>query len=619
VSNADDGTLNDDAPPPATNIGADYVFKTEPLNEAEHGRPNERGAPAHGYPEEDSQNIFQPMDAASGELIAATVFDEEGYLNLNPDVREAIELGQFESAYAHYVSYGHAERRPIPYMPTETRNVMLTATGTGQSQVASMQARCSIEALLIAPRAGLMLVGWIDDVTHPISCIRIISSGWRVVIDASRLVRIRRMDVEEAIGSRTPRALGFFGFLQFERGGEASGPVQVELWQKGGIVTAVQSVATIVGDVDLRNASLAHLAAASFLGNPGIESMGFLGQGVGTELVRFNKAITQRLVARPFVERFGAKKGSVRGTIIICLYSKLEYYFVQNCLFSGLPGIEEYEFVYVSNSPEMAETLLREAHSASLIYGLTNSVMILAGNAGFGGANNAAAQIARSNRLLMVNPDVFPRDHDWAKKHTDLLDTAAPDHTRLFGVPLYYDDGSLMHGGMYFAIDVGVTMVAGAPRAQQICRVEHYGKGAPADSPQFTHPRPVPAVTGAFLSIDRGWFEELGGFTQDFIFGHYEDADLCLKSIEKGVAPWLQDIRMWHMEGKGSTREPAHEGGSMVNRWIFSHTWMRRIQDELNGPEPSHRLLRESPLAASRAAQTETVKPKSDGRRKVFR
>jgi GT2 family glycosyltransferase len=619
VSDADESTPNSDALPPAIHIGTNEVFKVAVIEEVEYVRPNRDGMQADGYPEQTSQNkIFRRMDETSGELIPAAVFDEAGYLRLNPDVRHAIELGQFESGYSHYVLYGHAEGRPLPDMPTEVRNVMLASIGAGQSDVSSIQARCSIDALLVAPTGGLMVVGWIDDVTHPISCIRIISSSWRVVIDASRCVRVRRMDVEKAIGSRAQHSFGFFGFLHFDRGGDASGPMKVELWQTGGFATVLQCAATIVGDVDLRNTALAHLAGASFFGNPGIESMRYLGQGVGAELVHFNKAITRRLVAAPYVERFGPQKKSPRGTIIVCLYGKSEFYFVQNCLFAGLPGIDEYEFVYVSNSPEMAETLLREAQSASLIYGLTNSVMILSGNAGFGGANNAAARMARSNRLLIVNPDVFPRDHDWAKKHTDLLDAATPERTRLFGVPLYYDDGSLMHGGMYFDIDVGLAMASEMPVAQQICRVEHYGKGAPSESPQFTRPRPVPAVTAAFLSIESWWFEQLGGFTEDFIFGHYEDADLCLKSIEKGVAPWLQDIRMWHLEGKGSTRELAHEGGSMVNRWLFSQTWMRMIEAGLKGPAPGHALFQPSSLPASLGADTEPAKPKSNRRRRVF-
>jgi GT2 family glycosyltransferase len=150
---------------------------------------------------------------------------------------------------------------------------------------------------------------------------------------------------------------------------------------------------------------------------------------------------------------------------------------------------------------------------------------------------------------------------------------------------------------MYFEIDVGLSLAGGRPVARQICRVEHYGKGAPAESPQFTRPRPVPAVTGAFISVDKSWFEKLGGFTEDFIYGHYEDADLCLKSIEKGVVPWLQDIRMWHLEGKGSTRQLPHEGGSLVNRWLFSQRWLRVIEAGLKGSAPSHTLL-QAPYSA---------------------
>jgi GT2 family glycosyltransferase len=486
-----------------------------------------------------------------------------------------------------------------PSMPKEDRNIMLASIDTGHSEVAPVQARCSIDALLIAPNLGLMIVGWIDDVSSPLSCIRITSSGWRTVIDASRFIRVRRTDVEKALGSRAAHLFGFLGFLHFDRGGDASGPIKVELWQRGGLAPTVECVPTLVGDVDLRNTVLAYLASASFFGNPAFESMSCLGQGVGAELVRLNKAITSRVVATPFVERFGLHKKTPRGTIIVCLYGKPEFYFVQNCLFSGLPGIDEYEFVYVSNSPEMAETLLREAQAANLVYGLTSSVMILTGNAGFGAANNVAARIARSDRLLIVNPDVFPRDLDWAKKHSSLLETAPSEQTRLFGVPLYYDDGSLMHGGMHFEVDIGLSISKGAPVAQKVCRVEHYGKGAPPGSSQFTHSRQVPAVSGAFISVERSWFEKLGGFTEDFIFGHYEDADLCLKSIEKGVVPWLQDIRMWHLEGNGSTRQLPHEGGSLVNRWLFSQTWMRTIEAGLKGPSPSHALLRAPSPTAS--------------------
>jgi GT2 family glycosyltransferase len=319
------------------------------------------------------------------------------------------------------------------------------------------------------------------------------------------------------------------------------------------------------------------------------------------------------------VERFGPQGRSPRGTIVVCLYGKPEFFFVQNCLYAGLPGIDDYEFVYVSNSPEMAETLLREAHCANLIYGLAISIVILPGNAGFGAANNAAARIARSDRLLVVNPDVFPRDQDWAKKHTELLGSVPAEQSRMFGVPLYYDDGSLMHGGMYFEVDVGLSLSGGRPAPARICRTEHYGKGSPAKSVNFIRPRPVPAVTGAFISIERSWFELLGGFTEDFIFGHYEDADLCLKSIARGTAPWIHDIRLWHLEGKGSTRRPHHEGGSIVNRWLFSSTWMAMIENGLKGPAPTHALMEPTVSPTSLVPESEHSKRKVVRQRRVIR
>jgi GT2 family glycosyltransferase len=97
----------------------------------------------------------------------------------------------------------------------------------------------------------------------------------------------------------------------------------------------------------------------------------------------------------------------------------------------------------------------------------------------------------------------------------------------------------------------------------------------------------VPAVTGAFISVARNWFENLGGFSPDFSFGHYEDADLCLRSLVGGSPVWMHDVGFWHMEGKGSTRRIVHEGGSLVNRWHFTRCWADTIRADLLGPHPA--------------------------------
>ena len=91
-----------------------------------------------------------------------------------------------------------------------------------------------------------------------------------------------------------------------------------------------------------------------------------------------------------------------------------------------------------------------------------------------------------------------------------------------------------MHAGMFFDVDTGISIKEGKVEHHETIRVEHYAKGAPPDTRAFLESRQVPAVTGAFISLSRSWFETLGGFSLDYVFGHYEDADLCLR--ESG--PW---------------------------------------------------------------------------------
>ena len=532
-------------------------------------------------------------DLDVGVEIDEATFDEAGYLRLNPDVGEAIQRGIFASGHDHYVGYGYREGRSVTGGVIEPRNRLIkTATHPSLPMLTSApMVGHSIESILVSRGGGLMLVGWVDDASNPVSHIRISTRHWRVVMDGAKLVRIRRGDVENALGRGATHSYGMFGFLFFDKQLTATETCILEIILFGGEILRLELLPRAVDDAELRNVLLTYLAHASFYGNAHVEGIMCLEGGLGDEIVRFNRSITQKVVASPYVERFGSRKRKPVTSLVVCLYGKAEFQFVQSCLYAGLPGIQDYEFIFVSNSPELAETLLREARSASLVYGVDQTIVVLPANAGFGGANNVAVQASSANRIIILNPDVFPRDQAWARLHTDMIDNLPAEQTRMFGVPLYYDDGSLMHGGMYFDVDTGLSMAGGHPKSCAMVRVEHYGKGAPSWSQDFLRPRPVPAVTGAFISADRDWFEALGGFTEDYVFGHYEDADLCLKSLERDVPVWLQDIKMWHLEGKGSTRLPPHEGGSLVNRWLFSKTWLSTIDPQLIGQSPTHPLL----------------------------
>lgn len=512
-------------------------------------------------------------------------FNEAAYLDTYPDVQVAIDLGDFASAREHYLVHGVPEGRGA-------QERYLYALGLGvPGAVAVAGAAVSIDQVVVAAGGTVLVVGWVDDREAPMHGITALpgeGDGWHT----TAFGRVRRPDVEQALGAGPGHCFGFWALMHAAPANGMRRPWTLRVRRVNGLYGDAVAAPHFVADPEARNIILGYIAAAEHFGNRGIETVIALDEGMGDELVAFNRRISATITANPHVVRHGPQRARYAASLVVCLYGRAEFMFLQAALFQPAPGSEEHEYIFVSNSPELAEVLDKQARIAARIYGLSITVVTLAGNAGFSAANNIAARFARSPRLIIINPDVFPRDAGWARQHTAIVEGLPVERTAMFGAPLYYDDGSLMHGGMHFELDEGLSVRPGGIATRQLVRVEHYGKGAPAWAQRHATARPVPAVTGAFISADRAWFEKLGGFSEDYLFGHYEDADLCLKSLEAGRAVWLQDVRFWHMEGKGSTRLPVHEGGSLVNRWWFSRCWAATIAGSgLAGARPAHPLL----------------------------
>lgn len=531
-----------------------------------------------------------PLPVAGAAVQGGDLFNEALYLRLNPDVQQAVAAGTFRSGREHYERFGRAEGRPTLAPANLVRDrVMITADPDRLGEKPRAPAG-NIDHIKISPAGGIYVIGWVNDAQDRLESVDLYFSAWSISFSAANLARVRRPDAEASIGLLTPYSCGFWGFLYAARRLPANICSAVVRLKSGAELQSMITVDT-VEDEELRNIALSGLTLARYVGNPYFAAVQSIDAAIGAQLVDFNQMLTRRAVNAPYVERFGRANASYKGSIIVCLYGKTEYMVVQQATFGRLPGITDYEFIYVCNSPDLAEPLLREARLSALIYGLDVTVILLNANAGFAAANNLAAKHARSDRLLFTNPDVFPRDVDFAVKHSAIVEQAPTARTDMFGATLYYDDGSLMHGGMYFELDANPSFSQGKRVETEILRVEHYGKGAPPDTQGYVRARPVPAVTGAFISAARGWFETLEGFSEEYIFGHYEDADLCLRSLEAGRPVWLHDAKLWHLEGKGSYRQPQHEGGSVVNRWLFTKSWKDVLRDGLTGPSPRHELL----------------------------
>lgn len=438
-------------------------------------------------------------------LSEAVSFDEAEYLRRYPDVVEAIERGKYRSGREHYERYGRAEGRVFTALPSELAEVAV-GVATGFEPSAPAAPRHAIDAVLIAEDGWVCVVGWVDDSAEPLCSLRIEGRGWSATAAGRALPRLVRADVQKALEVDEARSFGFL--LLIRTGARISPPRECRVafqWQ--GQEMVLLAPARTVSPQEMLTHVLTLLTRA---GGNRLDTMLALKGGLGSEIARLSRAVSGALVRAPFVERFGDQKRQPKTSIIVCLYGRPEYLFLQNALFANRPGIEECEFIYVCNSPELIERLLKDAACGTTIYGLSQTVVGLSGNAGFGPASNLGAGLARAGRILCLNPDVFPREPGWAARHNAIAEAGGAG-SRLFGTTLFYDDGALMHGGMYFALDPVVAVRPGFVQSDMFARVEHYGKGAPPDTKSFLRPRPVPAVSGAFLSAERAWFERLGG------------------------------------------------------------------------------------------------------------
>ncbi|HEV2099599.1 MAG TPA: hypothetical protein VGR45_11825 [Stellaceae bacterium] len=455
-----------------------------------------------------------------------------------------------------------------------------------------------IEAVFVAEGRGFLLGRMDTGAPVSVSEIGVYREGESEPLGSGTgVARYRRPDIENRSPGAPPDLAGFWAIVALSRPLPAGSMLEISLTADRER-RCIAGPVVLVNDTRLRDVALHHLATAQYFGEPTVEAFFQLDNGVGQALIDLNSGIVARILDGGLTMRFGARRASYEGTIIVCLYGKPEFLMLQAALFSQCPGYERYEFIYVSNSPELGEKLAKDATVASRLYGVAITLIVLPDNAGFGAANNFAAAAAQTDRLLFVNPDVLPRDREWPRRHAEMLEGLPAEQVRFFGSSLYYGDGSLMHGGMYIDIDEMLSIRDGKAIRRNILRVEHYGKGALAESDVYRTARPVPAVTGAFMSFDRAWFEKLGGFSRDYIFGHYEDVDLCLRSLEAGTPVWMHDLSFWHLESKGSPSTPPHLGGRLVNRWRMSSTWGTLVGRELNGRNPARFLetVRERPV-----------------------
>jgi hypothetical protein len=522
-------------------------------------------------------------------------FDEATYLRAFPDIAEAVRRGLLASGLAHFQRTGRVELR---LEKAEYRALIEAGEGPAAPQVA-------VDTLTISPSGSTLMTGWSDDRFDALTEISLETQA-KTRHNWTAFPRLSRADVErtletnrgETTRGETTRgeitAGHRFGFMLVAAplgGLAASGPDApaagaLAFRFASGVESQLRRDPVIASDADLRDLALAALQNAA-AGEPDPEVIySILDQHVGVQIAAINRLIIDRTQSERVTEQFGPSRGRYRGSIITMLRGGADQIVPRLVLACGGPGADEYESIVVVTNPEQFEPALRAARIAEASIGLSLTLVLQPGGDPAGTGEDAALDIARSDRLIFMDQAVLPRHLDWAARHSALLDDAPEEQTRLFGGMLYHPDGTLSQAGYYFARETSLRLKSGDP-PRRISAVKLKAHQAPPAARVSPPARAVVGVPAAFMSVDRAWFEKLGGCTRHYSRALHEDIDLCLRSLKRGVPAWVHPLPMWHFDRLPPLRAEPSKGGAILNDWLLHRQWDGMIVPDLLGPIPS--------------------------------
>ncbi|HVH75229.1 MAG TPA: glycosyltransferase [Stellaceae bacterium] len=280
---------------------------------------------------------------------------------------------------------------------------------------------------------------------------------------------------------------------------------------------------------------------------------------------------------------YGEPPAAPQVSLIVPLYGRIDFLHHQIARFSNDPEFRApgsaIEIVYVLDDPPLEAPLRELARRVHEIYGLSFRVLSAGRHLGYSGANNLAAEAARGALLLLLNSDVLPRRPRWVGALAKAYRTL--ERCGVLGCRLLFEDGSIEHAGMTFKP---------SPEVRGAWTNEHPDKGLPPAFDPHREPARVAAVTGACLLIDRALYRRLGGLSEEYVLGDFEDSDLCLKAYAEGWATWYTpEVELYHLE-RQSIRQTGDADKRhrlvLYNMWKHARKWQALIPRALDGESP---------------------------------
>lgn len=186
----------------------------------------------------------------------------------------------------------------------------------------------------------------------------------------------------------------------------------------------------------------------------------------------------------------------------------------------------------------------------------------------FAALNNAAVAASRGEVLALVNNDIELLTPGWLEEMATL---ALRPGVGAVGARLWYEDGTLQHGGVLLGIgEVAAHTLKGLPR----------GEGGPAG--RALRLQGYLAVTAACLVVSRANWNRVGGMDEGLAVA-FNDVDFCLKLAAAGLRNlWTPHAELLHFESvsRGRDHDPAKKARYRAEAAVMLQRWGRWIADD---------------------------------------
>ncbi|HEY3296755.1 MAG TPA: methyltransferase domain-containing protein [bacterium] len=217
-------------------------------------------------------------------------------------------------------------------------------------------------------------------------------------------------------------------------------------------------------------------------------------------------------------------------------------------------------------------------------------------NLGFAKGCNAGAKAARGKHLVFLNNDTTVLPH-WLSAMLD-CQKKDPSIGLVGNLQIFPESGMVQQAGIICGADNMVRSI--------------YNNELPSDHPAVNTPREFQFVAGSCMLIEKGLFEQLGGFDEAYL-NSCEDIDLCMKVREAGRKVfYCPASRIYHYESR-TVKGHDKSGG---NYRLFLKRWGGKLVRDDEKYLREDGFLREPPPSESPAKEAESVscpKPVTDG------